>query len=208
MRELGIRIAAVALAYVALAMFFDGRVWWLGAGLTCGVVIGMFTVIWLLPPWDVAKWGVGAEGERWTEDVLSVLEGEGWEVEHDLERDRGNDDHLVLGPAGVYLLETKTLRGVVALENGILTTVSVDDPENVYRWRSLAADAKRRAKSISAKIRRDAHVREWVQPVVVIWGNFAAPPTVLDDVVYLHGSQLADWLRSRSQTRDFLTLKA
>jgi hypothetical protein len=36
----------------------------------------------------------------------------------------------------------------------------------------------------------------WVQPVVVVWGDFEAGFVDADGVVYVHGDHLVDWLRS------------
>ena len=42
---------------------------------------------------------------------LAPLERRGWAVGHDLPARFGNDDHLVVGPSGAYLLETKRFVG-------------------------------------------------------------------------------------------------
>ncbi|HUB36190.1 MAG TPA: nuclease-related domain-containing protein, partial [Solirubrobacteraceae bacterium] len=59
------------------------------------------------------NWGLGAEGERRTERALRPLVRSGWSIVHDVEARYGNYDHIAVGPAGVFLLETKNLRGIV-----------------------------------------------------------------------------------------------
>src|SRR5207247_2274258 len=51
--------------------------------------------------------GLGAAaGEQQTAAVLGRL-GAGWHSIHDVPQSRGNWDHICVGPAGVFLLETK-----------------------------------------------------------------------------------------------------
>lgn len=50
----------------------------------------------------------GAEGERRTGEALVALEGRGWRVLHDRRApDGGNVDHLVIGPLGIAVIDTK-----------------------------------------------------------------------------------------------------
>lgn len=53
----------------------------------------------------------GARAERDVGETLNVLREEGWVVMHDVEQaGEGNIDHIVSGPTGVYLVETKASR--------------------------------------------------------------------------------------------------
>jgi Nuclease-related domain len=55
----------------------------------------------------------GAVAEREVGETLNALTHEGWVVMHDLEQaGEGNIDHLVSGPGGVFLVETKSRRYV------------------------------------------------------------------------------------------------
>ncbi len=59
-------------------------------------------------------WGKGAEGERRTAEALRPLEAEGWILLNDLplpERKRANIDHVLIGPPGVFVIETKNYKG-------------------------------------------------------------------------------------------------
>jgi len=59
-------------------------------------------------------WRMGARGERFSGWLLDRLP-EGWHVFHDVPvGERGaNIDHLVIGPAGVFTVNTKNLRGKI-----------------------------------------------------------------------------------------------
>lgn len=54
-----------------------------------------------------------AEGERATGKEIDRL-GSEWHCEHDLQQEYGNWDHVLVGPAGVFLLDSKFLNGTVA----------------------------------------------------------------------------------------------
>lgn len=105
-------LVAVALVFLAAAALLSSPAWWFAAGLACGGSCTFGLWVWELPPWDVMKWGIGAQGERWTEDVLRELEDQGWTVEHDLERERGNDDHLVVARTAFISLRRRLCAGV------------------------------------------------------------------------------------------------
>ena len=61
-----------------------------------------------------AGWEAGAEGERRTAAVLAELATEGWQVLHDVHwpgRPFENIDHIVVGPAGVLVIDSKNWSG-------------------------------------------------------------------------------------------------
>lgn len=49
----------------------------------------------------------GLEGEMATAQLLTPLLAQGWQLFHDLPMKRGNIDHVLVGPTGVYAIETK-----------------------------------------------------------------------------------------------------
>jgi nuclease-like protein len=70
------------------------------------------------PSPDVVAWRQGAAGERRTARLLDPLERHGWAVLHDLAipRSRANLDHLVIGPGGVFVIDSKQYRGRLQLD--------------------------------------------------------------------------------------------
>jgi hypothetical protein len=50
---------------------------------------------------------MGLDGERATGEELNQLMKQGYRVYHDLQADKFNIDHIVIGPSGVYAVETK-----------------------------------------------------------------------------------------------------
>jgi Nuclease-related domain len=77
------------------------------AGVVVGALFGMAVWIWDQPPNFIENWRQGRDGERATAKELRTLRSEGWSVRHDLEDKYGNLDHVVVGPGGVFLLDTK-----------------------------------------------------------------------------------------------------
>jgi hypothetical protein len=70
------------------------------------------------PSPDAIAWRRGAAGERRTARRLAALERYGWAVLHDLAvpGSRANIDHLVIGPAGVFVIDSKQYRGRLQLD--------------------------------------------------------------------------------------------
>lgn len=65
------------------------------------------------PPEDTLAWRRGAQGERRTARLLAPLERQGYQVFHDLAipGSAANLDHLVVGPTGVFMIDSKRYRG-------------------------------------------------------------------------------------------------
>jgi hypothetical protein len=70
------------------------------------------------PNLDAVAWRHGAAGERRTARLLCPLERHGWAVLHDLAvpGSRANLDHLVIGPGGVFAIDSKQYRGRLQLD--------------------------------------------------------------------------------------------
>jgi hypothetical protein len=72
----------------------------------------------LRPSADILAWRRGAAGERRTARLLASLERRGWAVLHDLAipGTQANIDHLVIGPGGVLVIDSKQYRGRLRLD--------------------------------------------------------------------------------------------
>jgi hypothetical protein len=55
----------------------------------------------------------GAAGEEQVGGLLDQLSGRGWLVIHDATLGRGNVDHIVIGPPGIFTIETKSHPGPI-----------------------------------------------------------------------------------------------
>jgi hypothetical protein len=165
-----------------------------------GAVAGVFAGAWLVvrdePPAYIDHWREGAEGERKTAKALKPLERSGLRVVHDVQLRYGNYDHIAVGRAGVFLLETKNLKGTVELRDGVPHLRRRLDPQADTRL----AQIRPRALSAAARVKQDIEQRTgtstWVQAVVVFWSDF--PDGLVEDgrCVFIHGSRLAAWMQS------------
>jgi hypothetical protein len=70
------------------------------------------------PSPEAVAWRRGAAGERRTARLLGPLERQGWVVLHDLAvpGSRANIDHLVIGPGGIFVIDSKQYRGRLQLD--------------------------------------------------------------------------------------------
>jgi hypothetical protein len=192
--------ALLGLLSLAAAAWLEHAAAWLSAGFMLGLAAMLVMVFFVFVPRSAYGWAMGADGETATRAALQPLLAEGWDVEDDVELgdEGGNLDHIVVGPRGTYLLETKFWTGRISLEGG---TFYVRHPgeERSRKLARLGPVMRRRAKRVSAEIAGSSGVRQWVQPVVVVWGEF--PQRLVEDrgVVYVHGGALLGWLRSQPE---------
>jgi hypothetical protein len=157
--------------------------------LAAGCLIGIGMTLWMLGGHvTTVFWRIGAEGERDTQKVIDTL-GSDWHCEHDLEHSHGNFDHVLVGPPGVYLLDTKWLSQPAEVDGDTLRSGRL-----AYAGRSFRGGAVGVRQALEAQLNTPA---PWVQAVVVIWGDFAQGVHEERDVVYVDGSRLRDWLLSQ-----------
>lgn len=112
----------IAIAVVGLALTSLGSSWVLTGWVL--VLLAVVTTLGALfiDPASVRAWGIGAEGEERTARVLDPLRHEGFRVLHDrrMPHGRANIDHLVIGPTGVFVVETKSYAGRLRIRGGEL----------------------------------------------------------------------------------------
>ncbi len=68
-------------------------------------------------------WERGADGEQATAAALDALPKESWTVFHDVRwpgRRYANVDHVAVGPAGVFVIDSKNWSGAIAVRDNVL----------------------------------------------------------------------------------------
>jgi len=188
-------ILAVVLASIVIAVNL-ATVRWSGlrwtAGLLTGMAIAMFLIARMSPPPWIENWQDGAVGEQWTGQTLRKLESQGWRIFHDLIASRGNIDHVVVGPGGVFLLDSKRWRGSVTIEGDSAVIRRMEDPDLHWRFTS-PAHVKSLAREVHEAVRASTRASVWVTPVIVVWGDF--PQGVGGETcTFVDGDALANWL--------------
>jgi hypothetical protein len=108
----GLLGVAAAAGYAAVA----GITMAAAASVVCLVCLVSMAAAWRRRPrGDPERWLRGAAGEEATARLLARLPVRRWVVRHDLRipGSRANLDHLVIGPSGVWVVDTKTTRAEV-----------------------------------------------------------------------------------------------
>ena len=166
--------------------------WWTGTAF--GALLSMWVWAWDTVPERIDRWRVGATGERRTERVLRPLAAAGWTIRHDLDdHPYGNIDHVVIGPPGVFVLDSKVWSGQVTIEGDVPVVTPPEDPAGAWSWPRLPVHLR----AMATGVRRRTGVPVWVQPVVVLWAPFPAGVVEADGVVYVQGDRLASWLQGQ-----------
>lgn len=169
---------------------------WL-CGLLAGMALAFFVLVRETPPAWIGHYLTGAAGEERTAKAVEPLLRAGWFIAHDLDRGQFNLDHVLVGPAGVFVLETKNLHGTVVLDGdqGTLTRPGRARPEYQGTW--WAREGRAHAADANAFFRQRVRVRPWVTAVVVLWADFPQRQYDGNKVTFVHGDDLVAWLQSQ-----------
>lgn len=167
------------------------------AGAFLGGTEAALLVTWTEPPHRVRKWKLGGEGERRTGRELARLVSAGWKSYHSRAARYGDLDHVVIGPGGVYLLDSKNLDGALSVDARGLTQSFGDSERDSFTLSKLGNALRGEAVNLRNRIEDVAGLRCWVQAVVVVWGDFNDSTTEVENVVYVAGRELESWMRAR-----------
>jgi hypothetical protein len=208
-----------------------GLPWRAGAVLAAGIIAGLLAdqlapdlagllavaaaagLGWRLrfrPSADILAWRREAAGERRTARLLASLERRGWAVLHDLAipGTQANIDHLVIGPGGVLVIDSKRYRGRLRLDRHGM----------VWHGRRLLVSALRRVLWAADQADEVLGVAEvQVAPVVAVhgasvpWGVLQADgvtivparrlPALLQALPSILGPERVAWLADRARLR-------
>ena len=184
---------AIALP-IALLMHAAHQGFWIGFALGAGA--GAAMVIFDSPPAHIERWRIGSDGEKATACQVRRLVNEGWELYNDIATEHGNIDHVLVGPPGVFMLESKRLAGEVKFQTGTLVVRWHEDPHDGYENDSIAERARGAAATLHHELKR-AGIHTWVQGIVVLWADFDQRSIEQDKLAWGQGDQLASVLRAR-----------
>lgn len=180
----------VPVSSIPAALTADGA--WRGAVLGAAVASGL----WLAAVIAVVFCGattrfVGATAEEWTAIELRRLRRDGWRLVNGLKvRGDYDVDHVVVGPGGALVVETKWSADawpMTAGHRGFMSDRLVD----------AAGAARRNAGDVSTLFRGELGVGT-IRPIVVVWSPEEPPdgPEVreVDGVTVVRGGALRQWL--------------
>lgn len=121
-----------------------------------------------------ASYRLGFHGERFVAEELNQLMSDGFHVFHDVPFDKYNIDHVLVGPTGVFVVETKTKRKRKADEDNY--KVSFDGTRLNFpgdKWDTDALDqARLNAKTLSQWLSSATADHITAHPILTIPGWF------------------------------------
>lgn len=185
---------------------WTGRHWhlgWMGIagiGSILGLVIsgGLLLLVYRSDVTWVGNWRKGAIGEEQVGAVLDQMEHEGYRALHDVEARRGNIDHVLAGPTGVFALETKAWRGRVWLSKGGRLRVGGRSEDRAVE------QAKKGARYVRDAM-KGAGIHGWVEAVIVLTAtSMPLGPMKLGAVTVVTLDELPAFVRSRHREMDNL----
>jgi Nuclease-related domain len=179
--------------------------WWTGSKPSPGfatVLASIVTVycayrIWRIRP-EFRNLNLGEKGERRVSEVLRTLRHRDYVTFDDLLLEGVNVDHVVVGPGGVFAVETKAfwIFGNASAEiDGSGMVQLGGNPA----FKDPLKQARASAAMVSAELKRWMHREMWVNPVVVLPGWRIAPPKVETDVVLLNEETIPEFFKTRPE---------
>jgi nuclease-like protein len=130
--------------------------------LTFAVIFTIISAIWLMRLFHIAR-----RLNREERGELHVADN-GYKPIHDIVGDGFNVDHVLVGPGGVFAIETKyrSGKGEITVRNeGVFVGERLEEKDCLKQARGSA-------KAVSQLIAENCARREWVTPVVVFVGDW------------------------------------
>lgn len=118
---------------------------------------------------NIEKLKLGYDGEVYVGQQLDEMRVNGWTILHDFDTGRGNIDHIIIAPQGVFILETKTISQLGEDERTIYydcEKVWTDKRQIASPLKQAKAEAKYLADYVNQKLTMNIYVR----PIVTYSG--------------------------------------
>lgn len=179
----------------------DPVLWTVIAVLACAVAVWqMFVTKRKAQPMNL-----GVEGEQVVGQRLEELRSAGYKVFHDIPGDGFNVDHVIVGPGGVFVVETKTRSksagpDVKVVYDGKTLTVDGIAPD-----RDAIAQVKAASSYVEGIIKRSTGHEVEAQPVVLFPGWYTKQPK-RPDVWVLNETVFPQWVEGAWDELDGVTV--
>lgn len=161
--------------------------WFAGAFALCVALTALF---WRTGLRRVESYFKGARGEERVAGILETLPG-AWHVFHDFVAGGHHVDHVLVGPTGVYAIETKNWRGHVTLEKGEMIV------DGVLADRSPLLQAQRQADAVKSALKGLGWGGEVVPVLCMASNTFADAPQTSGRTTVLNVSGIVPWILER-----------
>jgi len=182
-------VCSLTLGALGTAVVMGRHAIWFAAAFFASLVMTAF--VWRKGLRRVESYFKGARGEERVAGLLEMLPT-GWHVFHDYPAGKYHVDHVVVGPMGVFAVETKNWSSQVTVE---------DDEVLVGGWtpdRRPLPQARNEAEAVREKL-KDAGWKGSVEAVLCMASDtFVEPECVVGKVNLLNAERLLDWFARRS----------
>lgn len=138
-RQIGWRyVVGVAVYCTLCSIFICWMAWTSGASaawFAAGAGVGLAPLfLWIVLHTDEAeRLEQAAFAEEWVEEELATLVKDGWKALHNISLGRYDVDHVVVGPAGVIVIETKWSRYDLTASTRIAEQVMAKNGDQLKR---------------------------------------------------------------------------
>lgn len=125
----------------------------------------------------LARLHVGARRQQNVAEILDRIRAKGFVTLHDVSHNGFKIDHVVVGPSGIYAIETKTRTGSGTIEyrgdQELLLNGRINDSPAVRQARTSAQAAH-------LHLKQHLHECYWVNPLLVFTGDWRVQPSPRD----------------------------
>jgi hypothetical protein len=150
-----------------------------------------------------ANYRLGYDGERFVGEELSRLIGLGFEIYHDVPFDGFNIDHVLVGPRGVFVVETKTRRKPVNEAGKKEFRVQFDGKQLQWPWGADSfgvEQAKNNARTLSNWLGSATGKNVWATPILTLPGWLVELKAPTDGLFVLNPKQIHQVCASQPET--------
>ena len=161
------------------------------AGLMLLIVALALNIDPFSPPHEVVSWGIGADGEAQTARYLKPLQTCGYFVLNDrsVPGRKDNIDHIVVGPTGIFVIESKSYTGRLWRRGGELF---INRRKCTFIVNQAIAEARAVERALAVEL---GPVDVEVMPILCVHrAKMPWRPLVVDGVPIFSGSQVARWI--------------
>ena len=190
----------VGTSVVVMAVVFfslQGLGVWVGS--VGAIVTGfVFAILIFRLPFESLVWAKGIEGERKAAEYLAPLEADGFIVLNNrrIPGSKGDIDHIVIGPTGIFPIETKNWSGRLAVRNDRLF---VGEQDRTWALEQLYREALAVQVALNEELTRH---RVTVTPILCAIGGLTRGARSAVGVTISDGRDLAKLLRERPEVFD------
>lgn len=132
-----------------------------------------------------------------THRVLLALPEQQWSVVSPYELRHDQCAHVLAGGGGVYLIVARKPPGTVRVKDGVPWLRYSGDTQRERAGTDVLRKILEPAQTLGREVRSRSGRPVSVHSVVVLWSEFPQGVVETNQVTFVHGRQLAGWLRAR-----------